>query len=318
MAFTARDLTNFIPEFSGDQATLHDFIAACDHAIDFMPDGNESHIPFLIKSKLIGEARQFISSRALNDWQDIKQLLLSHFGDTRDAESLLRELTNSFQKSTETPRSYVQRVQLLLTKIRNCTALDESLNNDMKHAMNQRNEKIGLKTILSGLNDPIGQILRSQRPQNIEEATSILAEEENLQFLKSFRSVSLRENAQKPSQIIPKNFKTQPNSAVRYCGYCKRTGHSFDDCYRRQNRNIHAPAMAQGHTGNMNKTPQQRNPTYNGQQPFVSNTRDVIQQSRNSVIHRANNLNELGEEVSIELPQGQQDQQTPEELTTFQ
>ena len=128
MAFTAKDLTNFIPEYDGSQATLHDFISACDHAIDYIDDASLVHIPFLIKAKLSGAARQFISSRALTEWRDIRNLLLSHFGDTRDAESLLRELTTSFQKVSENPRSYVQRVQLLLTKLRNCTALDDTLN----------------------------------------------------------------------------------------------------------------------------------------------------------------------------------------------
>lgn len=235
MAFSARDVANFIPDYDGSQSTLHDFISACDHAIKYIDEENVEHIPFLIKSKLVGEAKQFISSRALANWTDIRNLLLSHFGDTRDAESLLRELTTSFQKHSEPPRSYVQRVQLLLTKLRNCTALDDSLDKITKEAMNLKHEKIGLKTILSGLNDPIGQTLRSQRPQSIEDATSILAEEENLQYLKSFRNMNVKDNFQKPSQIIPKTFKNENRTPTKQCTYCQKTGHLAQDCYRKNN-----------------------------------------------------------------------------------
>lgn len=306
MAFTARDIANFIPDYDGTQATLHDFITACDHAINYISDENAAHIPFLIKSKLTGAAKQFISSRALTDWSDIRNLLLSHFGDTRDAESILRELTTSFQRSAESPRSYVQKVQLLLTKLRNCTALDETLDRNTKAAMDLKHERIGLKTILSGLQDPIGQILRSQRPQTIEDATSILAEEENLQYLKSFRQLSVRDNNQKPAQIIPKTFRTENKIISKQCSYCQKPGHVANDCYKRQNLQ---PSQSISTSSFANKSHQPTVTGYGNRPPFTPRANGpIMQPSRPSVIQKAhvldcsNDLNYLGEGHTIDGP----------------
>lgn len=307
MAFSARDISKFIPEYDGDQSTLHDFISACDHVINYVENENLIHIPFLIKSRLKGAAKQFISSRALANWQDIRNLLLSHFGDTRDAESLLRELTNSFQKNSENPRSYVQRVQLILTKLRNCTALDDELDRNSKIAMNIKHEKIGLKAILSGLSDPIGQILRSQRPQTIEDATSILSEEENLQYLKSFRNLNIRDNFQKPSQIIPKTFKPEIKSNAKHCSYCQRTGHTINECYKKQNRTSYqTPSTSTPIKGNF--IPQNTN--YSRQVPNMTQPRPFYpQQNRQSVIQRTHHLNMNGEENQVEVLQCQTDRE---------
>ena len=308
MAFSARDIANFIPDFDGSQTTLHDFVSACDHAIKYIDPENEAHIPFLIKSKLIGEAKQFISSRALTNWSDIRNLLLSHFGDTRDAESLLRELTTSFQKQSENPRSYVQRVQLLLTKLRNCTALDDTLDKNTKMAMNDKHERIGLKTILSGLNDPIGQILRSQRPQTIEDATSILAEEENLQFLKSFRNMNVRNNFQTPSQIIPKNFKDN-KIITKHCSFCNKPGHTTNECYRKNNGNIQTPNANAYKNGAMQPLPSRREAS----EPIEQ--RNVLQQNRPSVIKKNFNLNYLGGNEEVDSFHSQIDSDTMTDTT---
>lgn len=310
MAFSAKDIANFIPDYDGNQTELHDFVAACDHAIDHIDDDNITHIPFLIKSKLRGEAKQFISSRALTDWRDIKNLLLSHFGDTRDSESLLRQLTTSFQKNSENPRSYVQRVQLILTKLRNCTALDDNLDRNMKRIMDEKHERIGLKTILSGLNDPIGSILRSQRPQTITDATSILAEEENLQYLKSFRNMNIKDNIQKPSQIVPKNFKTDINKGnTKHCSFCQKTGHLISECYKKQNKQFQSSYTGAFQNGN---SPQKSGTDYAKQVTNYApqaNNQSVIQQTRPSVIKRSHNLNSKGGEEMVDSLQSQTDQE---------
>jgi hypothetical protein len=96
--FNLKDLRDMIPEYDGDQSTLFDFIEAVNFAIENVPENQQNAIIFIIKSKLVGKARKFISSRQLREWNDIKDLLISHYGDCRDTEGLLYDLTSTFQK----------------------------------------------------------------------------------------------------------------------------------------------------------------------------------------------------------------------------
>nr|KAH0807832.1 hypothetical protein GEV33_014959 [Tenebrio molitor] len=144
-----------IPEYDGDQSTLFDFIEAVNFAIENVPENQQNALIFVIKSKLVGKARKFISSRQLREWNDIKDLLISHYGDCRDTEGLLYDLTSTFQKSNETPRAFAQRIENLLTKIRSSVALNNELNQEARNALNSSHEKIALKAFLAGLSDPL-------------------------------------------------------------------------------------------------------------------------------------------------------------------
>lgn len=175
-------LSSFIPEYKGDQSTLSDFIAACDFVFQQIDDNLEQGFLFVVKNKLADKAKQFISSRNINDWDNVKQLLIGHFGDCRDSESLLRDLTACVQKPKETPRIFIQRIEDLLTKLRNVISLDVNFDNATKEILNTSHEKIALKTLLAGLSDPIGSIIRSQRPSSIDEAIQFLLEEENIHY----------------------------------------------------------------------------------------------------------------------------------------
>ena len=185
----------------------------------------------------------------------------------------------------------------------------------MKEAMNIKHDRIGLKTILSGLSDPFGQMLRSQRPQTIEDATSILAEEENLQYLKSFRQMSVRDVIQKPSQIVPKNFQSDFKTTSKQCTYCHTKGHTAQECYKKRNQLAKQVSPA-------STTPNQNTTQYNGgyKRPTVTVPTNrqygASQHGRPSVIQRQHNMNHLNyqtEEELIDLPSQIKDHDEEEE-----
>lgn len=233
-------LRNLIPEYDGDQATLSDFISACEYVNNQLDDNLNQGFLLVVKNKLVGKAKQFISSRNLNTFDSIRQLLIGHFGDCRDTESLLRDLTACTQKLSETPRVFVQRIEDLLTKLRNAVSLDEDLEEPIRETLNSSHEKIALKTLLAGLNDPIGTIIRSQRPNSIDEAIHFIIEEENIHYLKNKNSVRESKNVQK---IIPRsNFNTDFKREAKFCNYCKNKGHVLAECRKRAyNNNQYRP-----------------------------------------------------------------------------
>jgi hypothetical protein len=202
--FNLKDLRDMIPEYDGDQSTLFDFIEAVNFAIENVPENQQNAIIFIIKSKLVGKARKLISSRQLREWNDIKDLLINHYGDCRDTEGLLYDLTSTFQKSNETPRAFAQRIENLLTKIRSSVALNNELNQAARNALNSSHEKIALKAFLAGLSDPLGSLIRCQKPNTLEQAEQFLIEEENITYLKNFKSSKPSLHNQVNNKIVPK------------------------------------------------------------------------------------------------------------------
>lgn len=246
-------LRHLVPEYNGDQATLSDFISACNFISEQIEEADPAVTQgflFVVKNKLVDKAKQFISSRNINDWPSIRQLLIGHFGDCRDTESLLRDLTACIQKHSETPRTFVQRIENLLTKLRNTISLDETLTNPIRATLNNSHERIALKTLLAGLSDPIGSIIRSQRPASIDEAIQLIIEEENIYYLKNKNSPQISKQSQK---IVPRaNFSNDQRRDYKSCNYCKKIGHTINECRKRQfnNRNQNEQNTSHGFSNN--------------------------------------------------------------------
>lgn len=249
-----RDLKDLIPTFDGTKSLLNDFIEACNFADDNVIEGKKDVLVFLIKAKLTGQAKTFISSRNLKTWAQIRPLLVGQFGDCRDTEALVRDLMNSFQKVNETPRNFIQRIENLLTQLRSSVALDDDVEEGHKEILNKSHEKLALKTILAGINDPLGQLIRAQRPEDIKEASQYILEEENIAYLKAGRQVkpSLISKNVYPrtnyvssqshhAQNVPPRFHSNshtksPQQDVKICNYCKKSGHLIVNCFKRNKK----------------------------------------------------------------------------------
>jgi hypothetical protein len=127
---------------------------------------------------MIGSAFMIVQGYIISGHKPIR-LRHWHFlnGDCRDPEGSLRDLTSTFQKTNETPRAFPQRIEDLLTKIRSSVALNclnNKLNQAARHALNLSHEKIALKPFLAGLSDPLGSIIRSQKPNTLAQAEQFL------------------------------------------------------------------------------------------------------------------------------------------------
>ena len=76
---------------------------------------------FHIKNRLRGKASQRINPRNLNSWPEIRDLLLIHFGGSRDLTSLIHDLQRLRQLSNESPLTFAHKVETHNTKLHAAT-----------------------------------------------------------------------------------------------------------------------------------------------------------------------------------------------------
>lgn len=294
-------LCSFIPSYDGNQETLSDFINAAEFVFGQINENTRPVFLLSVKTKLISEAKIFISSRNITTWETLKQLLIGHFGDARDREGLIRDLTMCIQSNSETPRQFVQRIETLLTKLRNCLSLDHTLTADTRNLLTSSHEKIALKTILAGLKDPLGTVIRSQRPADIDEVINLIVDEEGIHYLKSKHSPNLQKVLPKANYNLPTN--TRRFNTQKFCNYCKNPGHIISECRKRMYNNS-ANRISTHQNGPSTQGTFSNNNNFQRNQPSQNNTSQASQ--RPSVIQRnptfqPRSVNHLNSQQEIEM-----------------
>ena len=150
-----RKVSDFVPNYSGSQAGLYEFLQACDWVYEQIDEDVLDAFLLIIKTKLKGDAEAFISSRNISDWETLKDLLTGHYSDARDIEGLGRELTVSIQSNNESPRQFLTRIQALLTKIRSSINLNPENTAADKATLIKTYENNGTKNCSSGIKKSI-------------------------------------------------------------------------------------------------------------------------------------------------------------------
>lgn len=184
---TIRDYLDTIPPFNGDPILISNFILACENILDTLgrPTDNafNSFLVAHIRNKLTGRAAQLISVRNLRSWPELKKAILFTFGDQRDEDALMRDLTLLKQENNETSLRFGERCQdtlsLLLSRV-NSTEVNELLR--VEKIRMYRN--LAVKTFVKGVKEPYSLIVRCRNPQTLEEAINIITEENNLNYIR--------------------------------------------------------------------------------------------------------------------------------------
>lgn len=97
-----RDYLDLIPPFDGEPSKLSAFINACENVIPLMALNNgitrTTFTMLHIRNKIVATA-----ARNFTTFTELKQLLISLFGDQCNEKSLLADLNILRQRSKETP-----------------------------------------------------------------------------------------------------------------------------------------------------------------------------------------------------------------------
>lgn len=212
-----RDYLELIPRFDGDTSQLSNFLNACENVLLLMAPNNEvPRISFTllhIRTKIVGKAATLLASRTYRSYPELKEILLNIFGDQRNEESLLSDLTILRQKPNESCLQFSDRCinlrSLLLDKL-SCSELAIDIKKTKKDMYNA----MTLRAFLTGLNGNMSHLLRCKSPDSIEKAIQMVNEEENINYHRQQLSGSnnlnhLRNNN---GQIKINNTPVRPNA----------------------------------------------------------------------------------------------------------
>lgn len=269
--YQLRELFMLIPEYDGDQILLNAFINSCDIAFSIAVDQQEFLLTVHIKNKLKGKASQLINCRNVETWRDIKQLLIVHFGDSRDLNSLIHDLQTLKQGPKESALSFINRIQSHNAKLHS-SVNQQNFTAEQKQSQCTLLDSMCLDALLTGLDQKIGSIVRASNPKDLVDAAIRIKRELQLSYFETQKS-PYQNRYNKPK------FEPKQNTQKLSCNYCKKPGHSIDQCYKR-NYNNQNKQNSNYQNNNYNQNNQNRN--------FQSNSTITSNTSQNN----ANNSNQ--------------------------
>lgn len=164
-------LLNALPEFSPGQ-NLSIFIKEVDnllnHLINRLTPDLQYIVDFSIRSKIHGEARDYIAYQDASNWTSIRAALLQKYGDQRSEDILINTLRNCVQVKSESYFDYYSRLlqsfnALVQNLSLNCT--DPNLLNYKKLEFG----KLALNTFQNGILEPYRSYLSHFSISTIED-----------------------------------------------------------------------------------------------------------------------------------------------------
>lgn len=181
-------LLQIVPEFDGNPCRLYRYISTSS---DLLNDYWNTAIPNCVQNKLLlngifskltGPAEEIFSLSGSNDWNTIKNLLITHFGDQRNESSLLSDLGSLRQQHNENSLQFYARIVSTLNLLHNYINLHETLA-EVKTSKKSLYDSHALHTLLVGLREPQSSMVRSMKPKDLAEAQKYIIEDNNIRYL---------------------------------------------------------------------------------------------------------------------------------------
>lgn len=165
-----------VPEFTGDQNNLNDFIKNCEEIITqfYQPNVDNFQNKYILnclKNKIQGKAKNDISTYTVENWATLRAALLATYADKRDLQTLTIELCQLYQNKL-TPIEFFNKIQSNLNlQIAYCNTY---FNNAKATHSIENALAIGLRIFLKNLNQPLGDYVTTRNPNSLQEALNIL------------------------------------------------------------------------------------------------------------------------------------------------
>lgn len=229
-------LMSTIPEYDGYNMPLTKFRKYCTLVMNTAPDDMASIIFSLIMQKLKGKAEKCIAHRYVESMEDLFDILSQNFESDNTISVLLSQLLqikgNDCKELGNKIASIRDKLIIAVTneKIKSPAALIE---------------KFTMIKYIDNLPPEVNIITKAKNPTNLDRAIEIATEEERYRRIHNANSLKPRSVKMKPKyenyNYKDKNEKHSSNAGESSkssvtCDYCKRPGHTRDNCYRRKNK----------------------------------------------------------------------------------
>lgn len=246
-----------LTKFDGNKTKLYEFVDNCDKAHSLVADANKIVLKDIIETQLTDNARVLIRNRNFADWPALKTYLLEAYAEKRTTSQWQLELNSCKQNFKENVMSYANRIKKCYIKLIN--SLNNNLTPEGRQACVNLLKNQALNVFITGLNRDLAIMIKSQKPESLEEAISLALTEEQEQLSKS--------------EI--QGFQNINNTHTRHCHHCNKTGHSSFNCHfkNRNNTNVNANFRI--------KTERQINHVNNSQPTRYNNNRPIRENTHN-------------------------------------
>ncbi|XP_050663967.1 uncharacterized protein LOC126964736 [Leptidea sinapis] len=197
-----RDVLNFIPDYSGETNLLSLFLRKCKYVIERY-QGTVERKEFLmeiITSELKGKAAALISERGdFDTYNELKSLLIQHFGDPRSEECAAIELETLKIQQNESYLEFCSRIQdiraILMLKV------NQNSSTTLREAKHVIYNNTSLNVFMYNLPEHMVRLVRIKSPDSLEEALKFVLEEVNFQEQYNLRSKMLQHRSK--STLLP-------------------------------------------------------------------------------------------------------------------
>lgn len=207
-------------KFDGKRSDLYEFIDNAEQANSIVEENSKPVLFAIIQTKITGNARALLKTRSFADWAALKQYLLDAYTEKRSQGQWQLELSSCKQNPREGITSYASRVENCLLKLTN--SLDDNLSVVERNACVKLLQNQALNVFITGLAKDIAIIVKSQKPDTLEDAVQYAIAEESEQL----------------SKLEISKYQEINSKFTKHCSNCNRNGHATIECFRNQPANI--------------------------------------------------------------------------------
>lgn len=226
-----KDLTDYIPKFSGKNITVSEFAQACRTAWGAAPPGSEPEFMKMLSLKLFGEAAKVAMGRDFTDLEQFLGLMTRMFDKNKPYCIAVGDLPKTKQRPLETVVEYSNRIKdvgrtiLMAAKRENRGEGNAKLRGDL-FLFFIKNLKDEIRTRMRYNGNDFDEAVDKAREIEIE--LDALREEQGDE---SNRILFTTESEIMPSsQILLANEKP-PRTDVVTCQFCSKPGHDASKCF---------------------------------------------------------------------------------------
>ncbi|XP_025829875.1 GATA zinc finger domain-containing protein 14-like [Agrilus planipennis] len=204
-------------KFDGSKSKLHEFIDNCDKAVSLVKPEYKNILFAIIETKITDNARALIRNRTFNDWITLKNHLLDAYSEKRTISQWQLELNSCKQNTNENVMSYANKVENCYIKLIN--SLDQNLSREAREACVNLLKNQALNVFVTGLQNNLSIIVKSLKPESLEDAIAF----------------ALNEEQEQKSRLEIQKYQNVHNNIAKLCSFCNKSGHSSFNCHFNKN-----------------------------------------------------------------------------------